>query len=118
MSDFRIRNQLLLAAVQGAIGSEAAPTPAANAIKVRFPIEYSPNFETLETDYVQESVSQSEPVVGGGNVGMNFAVEESGSARIGVSSATLILCRRSRHRPQISLRAGVDGARKAVACFT
>lgn len=72
MSDYRIRNGQLAAELQGAAGTEATIDAAADAIKVRTSMGYSPNFESLDTDYLQASLTQSAPITGGGNVGFTL----------------------------------------------
>lgn len=79
---YRTRDQLLLAEIQAAVGTEETPTVSANAVRVRS-LGYSPNFETLETNYVQSGLTQSEPVVGGGNVGMTFGAYLTGAGTPG-----------------------------------
>ncbi|HEX7050201.1 MAG TPA: hypothetical protein VF188_08380, partial [Longimicrobiales bacterium] len=84
MSDYRIRNQLLLAVPEAVSGVEESPTPAANAVRVRFPMQFTPNLEQLETDYVTGSLSGSAPIVGGGTVSMPFRGFLKGAGTPGV----------------------------------
>ncbi|MBI4184914.1 MAG: hypothetical protein HY521_13065, partial [Proteobacteria bacterium] len=85
MSGYRVKNQLLLAEPEAASGTEESPSVGANAIKVRAPIQYSPNFDALDTDTVTGSLSQSAPVVGGGNVGLRTGCYLKGSGAGGTA---------------------------------
>lgn len=67
---YRSRNQTLLAKVQADETIEETPTVGANAIKVRYPLGFAANFESIETDYVTGSLSRSAPQTGGGNVAL------------------------------------------------
>lgn len=65
-NNFRARNQLLLVKVQAAKGTAETPTVSANAVKAYFPIPWGKKFESIDTDYAQEGLDQSEHIVGGG----------------------------------------------------
>lgn len=82
MSDYRTRDQLLLAKIEAAAGTEETPTAGANAVKVR-PVTFSPNFEQVDTDYVQSGLSQSAPQTGGGSVSMSVPCFLKGAGTAG-----------------------------------
>lgn len=81
----RTRNQLLLGVAESPLGTEGSPTPGSNAIKVRQPIGYSPNFQALDTDFVQAGLDQSAPIIGGGMVGMRLAAFLKGAGTGGTA---------------------------------
>lgn len=64
--NYRSRNQLLLAKVEAQLGVEEAPTPAANAVRVRLPLAYQTQPNVLETNYAQGGIDESAPLVGPG----------------------------------------------------
>lgn len=80
---YRTRNQLLLAAIQDTRGTEETLT-ISDAVRVRN-LSYTPNFEQVETDYVQASLTRSEPQTGGGNAGMSFGTFLSGAGSAGAA---------------------------------
>lgn len=82
MSDYRTRDQLLLAEIEGAAGTEESPTSSANAVKTRA-VTFSPNFEQIDTNYVQSSLSESAPQTGGGNVQMTVPAWLKGAGAAG-----------------------------------
>ena len=65
MSDFQTRNRLVTAKIETTTGTDAAPTPALDAILVEEP-RGNPNMEMEQTDEVTGSLDQSAPIVGGG----------------------------------------------------
>src|SRR5262245_47356275 len=77
--DFRTKNALLLAKIEAVIGTEENPVPAADAIRIRDAIGYSPNFANFEEGYVQESISQAAPIVSGGGVSFRLPVWLTGT---------------------------------------
>lgn len=82
MSDYRSRNQLLLAKIEAASGTEESPTPGSNAVKVR-DLQYSPTFQGLDTNYVTGSLTRSPQIVGGGNVAMRVGAWLKGDGIVG-----------------------------------
>jgi hypothetical protein len=85
MIDFRTKNAVFLAIPESPSGTQGAPTVGSNAIRVRDQIQYSPNFDNIPTNYVQESVSASAPIIGGGMVGMSVGVHMTGAATAGTA---------------------------------
>ncbi|BBK44124.1 hypothetical protein STVA_41440 [Allostella vacuolata] len=85
MSDYRIRNGQLAVEMQPDPGVEEAPDAAADAIKVRTSMGYSPNFDSIDTDYLQASLTQSAPITGGGNVGFTLPCFLKGSGTAGTA---------------------------------
>ena len=79
---YRTIDQLLLAKVQSAIGTEETPTPGADAVKVGKP-QFSANFDQIETNFVQSSLSRSAPMTGGGNVGLRVPAWLRGAGTAG-----------------------------------
>lgn len=92
-TNYRTRNSLLLAKAQAAIGTEETPTVGSNAVKVRTPIGFSPRFDALQTDFVQGSLSQSAPIVGGGMVSMALGALLKGSGSGGTAPDWGVLAR-------------------------
>ncbi len=68
--NYRSRNQILVAKPEAASGTEESPTVSANALKAKFPIPWGADFQTLQTDYTQASLSETAPVMSGGGVAM------------------------------------------------
>lgn len=85
MSTYRTRNQLLLAEPEAVSGTEESPTPGSNAIKVTTDLRWTPNFQTLQTNYVQGTITRSRPVPGGGNVGLRAGCYLKGSGAGGTA---------------------------------
>ena len=83
--DFRTKNALLLAKIEAVTGTEEAPTPGADAIRIRDAIGYSPNFQNFEEGYVQESISQAAPIVSGGGVSFRLPVWLTGATAPGTT---------------------------------
>jgi len=93
MSDFRTLNQTLLAKVQAATDTEETPTVGSDAIKVEG-IQYSPNFDILDTDAEHTgSLDVGNPIVGGGSVGKSFATKLKGSGTGGTAPESAALYR-------------------------
>lgn len=84
MSDYRTKNQLALVKIEASSGTEESPTPAANAVKVR-DIQYSANFQMVDTNYMTGSLSKSAPIVGGGGVGMRLGAWLKGAGTGGTA---------------------------------
>jgi hypothetical protein len=85
MSEYRTRNQLFLAGVETTSGTEVSLTPAANAIKARFPVAFKANLDSIDTDYVQSSLDQSDPIIGGGNASFSPACYLKGAGTAGTA---------------------------------
>jgi hypothetical protein len=83
MSQYRVRNRVLLAKVELTTGTDASPTVVSDAILVANP-QWTPNFEVLETDEVGASLDDRGPIVGGGNIGHGFEVFLKGAGVGGV----------------------------------
>lgn len=93
MSNYRTRNQTLLAVAESPSGTEGAPTTTANAIKVKHPVKFGAEPENLETDYVQESISKSEHIVGGKFGTLEFGGHLRGAGTAGQAPAEGVLYR-------------------------
>lgn len=65
MSDFLTRNRLVLAKTETTSGTDAAPTPAADAVLVEEP-RYTPTMELEQTDEVTGTLDTTQSIVGGG----------------------------------------------------
>lgn len=115
--DYRNRNQLLVAVVESPAGTEGAPTPASNAVKVRFPAPFQADLETLETDYVQDGLDQSDPIVGGGGASMNPSCYMKGAGTPGQAPETGVLYRGA-GLSQTLTAADVGGTAQAGAAGT
>lgn len=74
MADFRARNIIITAKKETTKGTDATPTVGSNAIKARFPANYAPNIEVIDSDEATGSLSQSAPQIGGGNASMPVSV--------------------------------------------
>lgn len=82
--NFRTRNQVLLAEIQAALGTEETPDPATDAVRVRpFAFEMTPN--VLQTNYVQGGVDESAPVVGPGPASFRVSTILQGSGTGGTA---------------------------------
>lgn len=92
MSDYRTRNRLVLAKVEGTSGQDASPT-VANAVRVENP-QYNPTYETVTTNEVTGSLDADAPVPGGGYSEMTFDIYArgagTGNAGAGVEYAPLL----------------------------
>ena len=85
MSLFRTRNRLLLTKIQAAAGTEAAPVPGSDAIRIT-DLQFSPNFESLDlSGEVTGSLSAAAPVIGGGSVSMRGGFFLKGAGTGGVA---------------------------------
>lgn len=86
--DYRQRNQLFLAKVEAVSGTAESPAPTTDAIRVRFPVGAGVELETLDTDYVQSSLDQSEPLVGGGGASFSPSCYLKGAGTAGTAPET------------------------------
>lgn len=85
MTDYRIRNGQLAVEVQSGEGAEASVDAAADAIKCRTSMGYSANFDSIDTDYLQASLTESRPITGGGNVGFTLPAFLKGAGTAGAA---------------------------------
>lgn len=115
--DYRNRNQLLLAVVESPAGTEGSPTPGSNAIKVRFPQPFQADLATLETDYVQDGLDQSDPIVGGGGASMTPSCYMKGAGTAGTAPETGVLYRGAGMSETLTA-ADVTGTAQAGAAST
>src|SRR5882724_1124530 len=93
MSDYRTRNQILLAKAETTSGTDAAPVVGTDAVKARFPIAWKGNLQNLPTDYVQSSLDESDPIIGGGNATINPSCYLKGAGTAGLAPETGVLFR-------------------------
>ncbi len=116
MSDYRTRNLLLLSKPEAVSGVEETPTPAANAVKARFPLNWAANFPPVDTDYVTGSLSASEPIVGGGNVALPISCYLKGAgAGAGGTAPDIGVLLRGAGLSQTLTAAAVTGTAQAGA---
>ena len=83
--DFRTRNHLSLIKVETTPGTDAGPTPGANAVRTNGVPVWSPNLERLDTNFAQESVSAGAPVMGGGAGSVRGSSWMSGAGTAGIA---------------------------------
>lgn len=115
---FRTRNQLLLAKVEAASGTEETPTVSANAMRVKSPLGFSPNFETVETDFARGSLTKSQPIIGGGTVGMRLSTFLMGSGAAGTTAPDIGALLRGCAMSQTATGVAVTGTAQAGAAST
>lgn len=118
MSQYRTRNQQFQAVVESPAGTEGTPTPASNAIKVRNDIRWSPNFDVIQTDFVQASLSQSAPIAGGGSVGFTIPTFLRGSGSTGQTPVDIDALLRGCAMGQTITAAAVTGSLVAGSATT
>ncbi|MGE0716405.1 MAG: hypothetical protein AB7P02_13270 [Alphaproteobacteria bacterium] len=68
MSQYRTRNRQVAAKIQASVGTEETPAADTDAIRVRVATQFDPQFDNLETDYLQGALDQSGPITGGGMI--------------------------------------------------
>src|ERR1051326_1985895 len=85
MPFFRTKNALLLAKIESTAGTDAAPVPGSDAIRVRDQIDYNANFQSLDESYVQETVPDAPPIIGGGMVSFRAPVWLTGAPAPGTT---------------------------------
>ncbi|WP_142847232.1 hypothetical protein [Telmatospirillum sp. J64-1] len=81
---YRTVNQQFAAKIEAESGIEEEIDPVADAVKVRSPIQFTADFERIETDYVTGSLSRSESETGGGGGSTQPSVFLRGSGEPGV----------------------------------
>jgi len=81
---FRTRNRLLLLKVEATPGTDAVPTPAANAVRTSVPT-WSPALEALDSNYAQESIDAADPITGGGSSSMRGQSKLTGAGTAGTA---------------------------------
>lgn len=113
----RTKNQLFLLKVEAIAGVDPTPTSAANAIRVRDKVTSTPNLDKLDTNYVQESISQAPPVIGGGNAGFKGSCWLTGAGTAGTAPdwATFL---KSGAMQETLTAADVTGTSQAIAAGT
>src|SRR5437868_3392427 len=84
-TDFRTRNALLLAAAQSAAGTEAAPVPGSNAVRIADQIAYSPAFDAATTNFVESSISNTPRIMGGARASMKLSTFLTPSSAAGAA---------------------------------
>jgi hypothetical protein len=84
LSDHLTLNQLLLVKNEAASGTEETPTPGANAVRVRN-LKHSMQFDNIDTNYHQSSLSVPAPIVGGGMGMLDFEFDLKGSGAGGTA---------------------------------
>jgi hypothetical protein len=117
--DFRTKNALLLAKLEATAGTEESPVPGSDAIRIRDSIGYSPSFQNFEEGYVQESVSQASPIIGGGGVAMRLPCWMTGATAPGTAGpdwAAVLL--RACAFSETKTAAPVTGTSQAIAAGT
>jgi len=117
--DFRTKNALSLAKLEAVAGTEESPVPGSDAIRIRDQIGYSPNFQNFEEGYVQESVSQAAPIIGGGGLSMRLPGWVTGAAAPGTAGpdwAAVLL--RGCAFGETKTAAAVTGTSQAIAAGT
>lgn len=116
--DFRTKNALLLAKLEAITGTEEAPSPTVDAIRIRDAIGYSPNFNNFEEGYVQESISQAQPIVSGGGVSFRLPVWLTGAAAPGTTPPDWGTLLKGCAFGELKTAAAVTGTSTAIAANT
>lgn len=84
MSDFLMRNRLVLAKTEVTSGTDASPVPATDAVLVEEP-KANPNFELEQTDEVSGSLDTTQSIVGGGYMERTHRFYAKGSGTPGTA---------------------------------
>src|SRR3990172_10703452 len=84
MSKYRTRNRMWLVKIEPTPGTDAAPTPANDAVLVENPLP-DPEFEVLQTAEVTGSLDGRGPIVGGGFFQQSGDVLAKGSGTAGTA---------------------------------
>jgi hypothetical protein len=116
--DFRTKNALLLAKIEAAAGTEEAPVPGSDAIRIRDAISFTPNFRNFEEGYVQESVSQAAPIISGGGAGFRLPVWMTGAAAPGTAAPDWGTLMKGAAFGETKTAAPVAGTSQAIAAGT
>lgn len=91
--DYRTRNAALLVVAESPAGTEGSPAAASNAVRTIGGVPFTPNFDKLDTNYAQASISDSPPIVGGGMTGFTPSLYLTGAAAAGQAPDYGILLR-------------------------
>src|SRR4051812_15245906 len=83
--NFRSENAVVAVKPETTAGTDAVPTVAANAVRAQ-PPQYSLNFDNEQTNFARESVSASQPIIGGGMAGWKLNTFLMGSAAAGTTA--------------------------------
>lgn len=85
---FRSLNAQLAAVVQGAAGTEGAPNAATDAVRVYGdnPIGWSADFNRIDTNYTNASISDSAPSISAGKGQMKIGAYLTGSTTAGAAA--------------------------------
>src|SRR6185295_2644106 len=116
--DFRTKNALLLAKVETTPGTDAAPSPGTDAIRIRDQIAYTANFDNLDSSYVQETITQAPPIIGGGMVGMRLPVWLTGAVAPGTAPPDWATLLKGCAFGETKTAAAVTGTSQAVTAST
>jgi hypothetical protein len=71
---FRTRKQVFLAKTETTSGVDAAPVVGTDSVRVKFPVAYTNSFESIDTAYTTSSLTEADPITGGGHVGADANV--------------------------------------------
>lgn len=116
MTDYRSRNQILLLKPEAASGTEETPTVGSNALRVRN-LRHTTNFDNIDTNYHQGSLSNSAPIIGGGMAGFSFEADLKGSGA-GATAPELGAFLRACGFQEVTTGAAVTGTAQAGAAST
>lgn len=112
--NFRSQNALTTAKVETTPGTDAAPTVGSNAIRGE-PADWSPNFDTEQTNFARGSLSQSAPIITGGMAKIQIKSALMGSASPGTTAPDIGTYLRGCAMSEVNLAADVTGAAQAGA---
>lgn len=112
--NFRSENAVALVKPETTAGTDAAPTASANAIRVQ-PPQYSLNFDNEQTNFARESVSASQPIIGGGMAAAKLSSFLMGSATAGTTAPDICSILRGCAMAQTLTSADVAGTATAGA---
>ncbi len=118
MSEYRSRNQLVLVEIETDAGVEETPAAATNAVRVRQDARFSPNLEQLDTDYVQDSLTNSAPIAGGGDASMQLGAFLACPASPGANAPDYGALIQGAGFEQVQLAADLTGAAPAAGTTT
>ena len=115
MSIYLTQDRLLLAEIETASGTEEAPTPAANAVRVSDLLE-SPNFENVQDDgEVSSNLDVGAPIIGGGSTELGFSVRMKGAGTGGTAPEWGPLLRACAYAETLTTPAVADTAQAGAA---
>jgi hypothetical protein len=115
--NFRSQNALTTAKVETTIGTDAAPTAGSNAIRGE-PADWSPAFDTEQTNFARGSISMSAPIINGGSAKVQIKTALMGSAAAGTTAPDIGVYFRGCAMSQTLLAADVTGTAQAGAAGT